>query len=127
MGLIDSIKGLFSKKDIMEKIKDYAENEDTGKLIKLVQEGNVMEVRLAAIDALKEIKKDEMCVDTLMRLLNDDAKEVVIAACNSLKRVGTKREVDVLRHKAEIAEDEEIAKALSDAAVEAKERTPQFH
>jgi hypothetical protein len=61
-----------------------------------------------------------------MSLLNEDNKEIKIAACNSLKRVGTKREVDVLFHKAELEEDEETAKALSNAAVEAKERTPRF-
>jgi HEAT repeat protein len=126
MGLLDSLKDIFSKKDITQKIKDYAEQENTGKLVKLASYGNPMEIRLAAIDALKEIKMDVLCVDTLMSLLNEDNKEIKIAACNSLKRVGTKREVDVLFHKAELEEDEETAKALSNAAVEAKERTPRF-
>lgn len=126
MGLLDTLKDLFSKKDITEKIKSYAENENTGKLVKLASPGNPMETRLAAIDALKEIKMDELCVNTLMSLLNEGNKEITLAACNSLKRVGTKREVDLLFHKAEQAEDEEIAKALSDAAVESKERTPRF-
>lgn len=126
MGLLDSIKDLFVKKDIKEKIKDYVEQENTGKLVKLAEYGNPMETRLAAIDALKEIKMDELCVNTLMSLLNEDNKEIKLAACNSLKRVGTKREVNVLFHKAELEEDEETAKALSDAAVESKERTPRF-
>lgn len=126
MGLLDSLKDIFSKKDITQKIKGYVEQENTGKLVKLASYGNPMEIRLAAIDALKEIKMDVLCVDTLMSLLNEDNKEIKIAACNSLKRVGTKREVDVLFHKAELEEDEETAKALSNAAVEAKERTPRF-
>jgi HEAT repeat protein len=126
MGLLDSLKDLFSKKDISQKIKDYAEQENTGKLVKLASVGNPMEVRLAAIDALKEIKRDELCVNTLMSLLNEDTKEIKLAACNSLKRVGTKREVDVLFHKAEQEEDEEVKKALTEAAVESKERTPRF-
>ncbi|MHB1151695.1 MAG: HEAT repeat domain-containing protein [Eubacteriales bacterium] len=126
MGLLDSLKDLFVKKDITEKIKGYAEEENTGKLVKLAANGNPMETRLAAIDALKEIKMDILCVDTLMSLLNEENKEIKLAACNSLKRVGTKREVDVLFHKAELEEDAEIAKALTAAAVEAKERTPRF-
>lgn len=126
MGLLDSVKDLFSKKDIMEKIKKYGEDENTGKLVRLVSAGNPTEVRIAAIDALKEIKMDELCVNTLMNLLDDNVKEVVLAACNSLKKVGTKREVDRLFHRSEQAEDEDIKKALSDAAVAAKERTPRF-
>ncbi len=126
MGLIDSIKGIFEKKDIFQKIKSYAEEENTSKLVKLTKEGNPMEVRLAAIDALKEIKMDDLCVKTLMDLLKDDTKEIIIAACMSLKRVGTKRETEELRFKSEQAEDEEIKKALSAAAVESKERTPRF-
>ena len=126
MGLLDSIKDIFVKKDIFEKIKGYAEEGNSGKLAKLVSEGNPMEIRLAAIDALKEIKMDDLGVKTLMGLLKDDTKEIVIAACNSLKRVGTKRELEELRFKAENSEDEEISKALTEAAVEAKERTPRF-
>jgi HEAT repeat protein len=126
MGLLDSVKNIFSKKDITQKIKGYVEQENTGKLVKLAAYGNPMEIRLAAIDALKEIKMDELCVNTLMSLLNEENKEIKIAACNSLKRVGTKREVNVLFHKAELEEDEETAKALTTAAVEAKERTPRF-
>jgi len=126
MGILDTLKGLFSKKDITEKIKDWAENGDSGRLVKFVTDNNPTEIRLAAIDALKEIKKDDLCVTTLMRLLDDDAKEIVLAAAKSLCRVGTKREVDVLRYKADNAQDPEIAKAISDAAVESKERTPQF-
>lgn len=126
MSLLDTIKGLFSKKDIMEKIKDYASEENTGKLVKLVTAGNPTEVRIAAIDALKEIRLDELCVNTLMKLTDDEQKEIVLAACNSLKKVGTKREVEVLLHKAEMAEDDELKKAFTEAAVESKERTPRF-
>lgn len=123
---MDSLKNLFVKKDITEKIKRYAEEENTGKLVKLASYGNPMETRLAAIDALKEIKMDVLCVDTLMSLLNEESKEIKIAASNSLKRVGTKREVSVLFHKAEVEEDPEVKKAITSAAVEAKERTPRF-
>ena len=83
MGLLDTLKDLFVKKDITEKIKSYAEYENTGKLVKLTASGKPMEIRLAAIDALKEIKMDELCVNTLMSLLNEDNKEIILAACNS--------------------------------------------
>ena len=126
MGLLDSIKNLFSKKDVMELIAEYAENGDVGKLVKYTAENYPIDTRLAAIDGLKEIKMDDLCVSTLMSLLNEDNKEIQLAACESLKRVGTKREVDVLRHKAENEEVEDIAAALTAAAVEAKERTPRF-
>lgn len=126
MGLIDTIKGLFVKKDVYEQIKEFADEANTGRLVKLANPGNPIDVRLAAIEALKEIKMDDLCVTTLMSLLNEDNKEIQLAACESLKAVGTKREVDVLRHKAETEEDEDIVAALTAAAVEAKERTPRF-
>lgn len=119
---------LFKKKTIFEKIKSYAEAGNSGKLAKLCQANQPAEVRLAAIDALKEVKFDELAVNTLMSLLNEDNREISLAVCESLKKIGTRREVEVLRHKAEsvINEDEELGKALHDAAVEAKERSPRF-
>jgi HEAT repeat protein len=122
MGLLD----LFKKKDVFEKIKEYVETENTGRIIRYVSENNPPEVRMFAIDALKNIKMDELCVDTLMKLVKDDERLIVLAACNSLKRVGTKREVDHLLNYADETDDEEIKKALTETALMCKERTPRF-
>ena len=55
MGLIDTIKGLFVKKDVYEQIKEFADEGNTGRLVKLANPGTPIDVRLAAIEALKEI------------------------------------------------------------------------
>jgi len=122
MGLLD----LFKKKDVFEKIKEYVETENTGRIIRYVEANNPPEVRMFAIDALKNIKMDELCVDTLMKLVKDDERLIILAACNSLKRVGTKREVDRLLNYADETEDEEVKKALTETALMCKERTPRF-
>ncbi len=126
MGLLDSIKGIFTSKTLEEKIAKWAEDGNSSKLEALTDEENEQSVRLLAINALSKIARDELAVNTCMKLITDDDKAIKIAACNSLKKIGTKREVDRLYFVETNEEDEEVKKALIEAAISSKERTPRF-
>lgn len=125
MGLFDMFK-----KDIQSTVAKYVEKENPKPLIRMALEGKTEEIRLAAIDGLKNFKLDRDSVDTLMELLDeDDNEKIQIAACRALEVAATKRDYDQLMYKetrAEEAGKTELAAALRAAAVEAKQRHPRF-
>ena len=107
-------------------------NDAVNDLIEIVRQDKSVNILSMTIDAVSGIsinenaRMDELCVDTLMKLVKDDERLIILAACNSLKRVGTKREVDRLLNYADETEDEEVKKALTETALMCKERTPRF-
>ena len=51
-------------------------------------------------------------MNTCMKLITDDDNDIKLAACESLKRIGTKREVDRLYYVETTEQDPEVKKAL---------------
>ena len=49
-----------------------------------------------------------------------------MACAQSLEKIASRAEFDAINHFADDAEDEELKKALQNAAVSAKERTPRW-
>ena len=113
MGLFDNIKGIFASKTDEEKIAKWKEDGNSEKIADFTDESYEQALRLLAISALGEIKRD-------------DDKAIRLAACEALKLIGTKREVDRLYFVETNETDEEVKRALLDAAVSSKERTPRF-
>ena len=126
MGLFDGIKGIFTPKSDEEKIAKWKEDGNSEKISAFTEEGYEQSLRLLAVSALGEIKRDETAVNTCMKLITDDDKALRIAACEALKLIGTKREVDRLYFVETNETDDEVKRALIDAAVASKERTPRF-
>ena len=126
MGLIDSIKGLFEKKDFPTKLAEWCEAQNSPRIAKYTELGNEQDVRLLAIDALSKIQRDEHAVNVCMKLLREDDEEVRKAACKSLKKIGTKREVDQIYRIEEEEQDEKMKQLLIETALSCKERTPRF-
>ena len=123
MGLLDSIKGIFSgAKTIEEKLAKWTEDRKSSKIEAYTDESVEKEIRLLAIKALADISRDDTC----MKLITDDDNDIKLAACESLKRIGTKREVDRLYYVETTEQDPEVKKALLAAAVSSKERSPRF-
>ena len=127
MGLLDSIKGIFSgAKTIEEKLAKWTEDRKSSKIEAYTDESVEKEIRLLAIKALADISRDELAVNTCMKLITDDDNDIKLAACESLKKIGTKREVDRLYYVETTEQDPEVKKALLAAAVSSKERSPRF-
>ena len=126
MGLFDNIKEIFASKTDEEKIAKWKEDGNSEKIADFTDESYEQALRLLAISALGEIKRDETAVNTCMKLITDDDKAIRLAACEALKLIGTKREVDRLYFVETNETDEEVKRALLDAAVSSKERTPRF-
>ena len=127
MGLLDSIKGIFSgAKTTEEKIAKWKENRNSSKIEAYTDESVEKETRLLAIKALADISRDELAVNTCMKLITDDDSDIKLAACASLKKIGTKREVDRLYFVETTEQDPDVKEALLAAAVSSKERSPRF-
>lgn len=127
MGLLDSIKGIFSgAKTIEEKLAKWTEDRKSSKIEAYTDESVEKEIRLLAIKALADISRDELAVNTCMKLITDDDNDIKLSACESLKKIGTKREVDRLYYVETTEQDPEVKKALLAAAVSSKERSPRF-
>ena len=113
---------LFGKKDMNAKIADWAEKGHLGKLISEAQKNDSEEVRAAAYKAIGSLHAKE-AVDYLLAVFRtDETHDVKLAAAEALSKIATKAEFDAMFHAADNEPDEEVAKALRDAAVEAKER-----
>lgn len=113
---------LFGKKDIFAKIEGWAEKGHLGKLIDAAQNNGDEAARIAAYKAIGNLHAKE-AVDSLLAVFRtDEVAEVKMAAAEALARIATKAEFDAMFHAADNEPNEEVAKALRDAAVEAKER-----
>ena len=113
---------LFGKKDIFAKIDSLAEKGHLGKLIDIAQTNDDEQARIAAYKAIGNLHAKE-AVDSLLAVFRtDETREVKLAAAEALARIATKAEFDAMFHAADNESDEVVAKALRDAAVEAKER-----
>ena len=87
MGLLDSIKGIFSgAKTIEEKLAKWTEDRKSSKIEAYTDESVEKEIRLLAIKALADISRDELAVNTCMKLITDDDNDIKLAACESLKK-----------------------------------------
>ena len=113
---------LFGKKDIYEKIASLAEKGHLGKLLNIAQINGEEEVRIAAYKAIGNLHAKEAVEHLLAVFRTDEVPEVKLAAADALSRIATKAEFDAMFHAADNESDERVAKALRDAAVEAKER-----
>ena len=114
--------GLFGKKDINEKIASLAEKGHLGKLLDIAQTNGEESVRVAAYKAIGNLHAKE-AVDSLLAVFRtDETTDVKLAAAEALSRIATRSEFDAMFHAADNETDEAVAKALRDAAVEAKER-----
>ena len=72
MGLFDNIKGIFASKTDEEKIAKWKEDGNSEKIADFTDESYEQALRLLAISALGEIKRDETAVNTCMKLITDD-------------------------------------------------------
>ena len=66
MGLFDNIKGIFASKTDEEKIAKWKEDGNSEKIADFTDESYEQALRLLAISALGEIKRDETAVNTCM-------------------------------------------------------------
>lgn len=114
------------QKTTEEKIAKWKENRNSSKIEAYTDESVEKETRLLAIKALADISRDELAVNTCMKLITDDDSDIKLAACESLKKIGTKREVDRLYFVETTEQDPDVKKALLAAAVSSKERSPRF-
>lgn len=113
---------LFGKKDVYEKIAAWTEKGHLGKLLNEAASNDSEEVRAAAYKAVGSLHAKE-AVDSLLAVFRtDEVKSVKLAAADALSRIATKAEFDAMFHAADNEPDEDVAKALRDAAVEAKDR-----
>ncbi len=122
MGLFD----IFKKKTLDEKMEDYANKGNIGKLQAATAPTKPKETRIAAYNALRLIKH-RAAVDILMDAFRDDDRDIRYAATKSLLMNGTKDRTDHLLNHSEAAKaegDTELAAMLKEAALSAKERTP---
>ena len=69
MGLFDNIKGIFASKTDEEKIAKWKEDGNSEKIADFTDESYEQALRLLAISALGEIKRDETAVNTCMKLI----------------------------------------------------------
>jgi len=112
----------FGKKDIYAKIESWADKGHLGKLIDVAQTNGDENARIAAYKAIGHLHAKE-AVDSLLAVFRtDELPQVKLAAAEALSRIATKAEFDAMFHAADNEPNEEVAKALRDAAVEAKER-----
>ncbi len=122
MGLLD----IFNKKTLDEKMEDYAKNEKIAKLQAATDPSKPKETRIAAINALRLVKK-RAAIDVLMEALRDEDREIRYIATKSLLMNGTKDRTDHLLNFSDAAKaegDTELAAMLKEAALSAKDRTP---
>ena len=121
MGLFDFLK----KKTPIERMEEYAEKGNIGKLEAAAAEDKPKELRIAALDAARLIKARQG-VELLMNALRDTDPDIRRAATKSLLMNATKDTTDRLLNYSEQEEDEEIAKMMKEAAISAKDRTPRL-
>ncbi len=129
MSIIDFLKNeVFNKKPLTERLNEWVEAGNSPRIVKYIDVKYDEADRIAAIRALSGIQRDELAVNTCMKLVGteDESKAVKLAALKTLERIGTKREVDQLYHIEELESDEELKKAYVNAAIASKERSPRF-
>lgn len=122
MGLLD----IFKKKTLDETLASWVESGKVGKIAEYAENAADKAIRIKSMDYLSQVKRSETAVNTLMRLICDDDKEIKLAACKALKEIGTRREVDRLYQIEGNETDAEVKEAIVAAAVASKERTPMF-
>lgn len=124
MGLLD----IFKKKTIEEKCEEYAKKGLVGKLESLANEGNPIETRLTAIQALRTIKHSYSVNYLVNTCLRDSDIQIRTAAANALLMNGTKDKTDILLNYSDAereAGNTELAEILKRAAIDARDRTPR--
>lgn len=124
MGLFD----IFKKKSIEEKCEEYASKGNVGKLQALAKEGNPLETRLAAIQALRTIKHSLSVNFLVGTCLRDSDIRIRTAAADALQMNGTKDKTDILLNYSDAereAGNTELAEILKKAAIDARDRTPK--
>ncbi len=124
MGLLD----IFKKKSIEERCETYAAKGNVGKLQSLANEGNPIETRLAAIEALRTIKHSLSVNYLVNTCLRDSDLRIRTAAANALIMNGTKDKTDILLNYSDAereAGNTELAELLKKAAIDARDRTPR--
>jgi len=115
----------FKKKTLDEKYLALAEKGRVGKIVNAVFTADTYDERVAAINALGEIRVKES-IEALLKSIKDDDEEVRLASANSLKKIGSYKEVEPLMHFAETEQNPEIAEAMKAAAVASKDRSPRW-
>lgn len=122
MGLFDFFK---NKKNLDEKMEDYANKGYIGKLEAAIDESKPKETRIAALSALRLIKH-RSSVELLMGALRDLDVDIRRAAAKSLLMNGTKDITEHLLNYSEQEEDPDLAALLKEAAISSKDRTPRL-
>ena len=122
MGLFDFLK----KKPLNERVEEYANKGEIGKLHKLADASQPKETRLLAIDAMRLIKHATAVNFLANEMLRDPDIDIRTQAAKSLLMNGTKDKTDLLLNYSEEEKElgnTELAEMLKQAAIDARDRT----
>lgn len=100
------------------KIQKYIEKDKESSIIKMLKDKD-KEVRIAAIDGLSKIGKDDSC-NELVPLLHDDDPDIRTHAAKTLGIIGSDHTATHIRYRLEHETDDTVKAALSEALDELK-------
>ena len=97
----------------LEKVKKYVESKKEGKLLKLVHDKD-QQVRLAAIEGLGKVGKDDG-FNALITLIADEDEKVRAASTRALGELGNEHAVAHLVYRMEHETGSEVVEAIKNA------------
>lgn len=113
----EGIGMLFKKKTLDEKMEKYVKHHDWYAIQEVITGSK--EEKIAAAKALGA-SDDQTSVDLLLRFIDDTDDDVVVAACESLRKVGSEHDTaDLLERMGKIPEErkairEELSKTVQE-------------